>query len=101
LGVVLFDLDGGALGSVGEGKDTRIVSFALPSVASSDLLREELDFATAVLLPLPPLLALSVEERLLRDFPNEKLVYDGESGGEFGGISFLVDAGGPLVEGCG
>jgi hypothetical protein len=95
---MLFDLDDSTSESVGEGKDTKVVlSFALPSVASSDLLRGESDFTTAVLLPQPLLLALSVEERLLRDFPKEKPVYSGEIGEEIGGISLLVDAGGPLV----
>lgn len=100
--MVLFDLDDGTLGRVGEGKDTTtVVSLALPSAPSSGLSRGELDFTTAVLLPTPPLWALSVEGRLLRDFPNEKPVYSGEIGGEIGGIAFLADAGGPLVEGCG
>jgi hypothetical protein len=72
---MLFDLDDGTSESVGEGKETTVVlSFALPSAASSDLLRGESDFTTAVLLPQLPSLALSVEERPLRDLPKENPV---------------------------
>jgi hypothetical protein len=93
---MLFELDDGTSESVGEGKDTTIVlSFASPSAAPPDLFRGKSDFTTAVLLPGPPVLGLSVEERLLSDFPNEKLVYSGEIGGR----SFLVDTGGPLCVG--